>query len=260
MEKIIDIEDRIPTLRKRRRKRTNIKFIILIFLFFFLLLILVYFQSPYSDVKKIVVSGANLAQEEYYTKKSTIKIGDSMWSFRKSHIEQVLKKQKWVKNVTVERQLLTTVHITIEEWEKVAYTEDKGFFYPMLENGFVYPEASKDGLLDAPVLKEFKDQAVRKKLLKELSKLNTEVLLLISQINAYPTKSDPYTIRLYMNDGYEVRAVIPTFVSKLNYYPSIVSQIQNGQKGVIDLEIGSFFRPFDKEYRDIDLTIDGSKE
>ena len=33
MEKIIDIEDRIPTLKERRRRRTNKKFSILLFLF-----------------------------------------------------------------------------------------------------------------------------------------------------------------------------------------------------------------------------------
>ncbi|CAM5188197.1 hypothetical protein UACE39S_03345 [Ureibacillus acetophenoni] len=40
MEKIIDIEDRIPTLREKRRKRTNKKFIFLITLFFITLFLL----------------------------------------------------------------------------------------------------------------------------------------------------------------------------------------------------------------------------
>jgi len=261
MKKIIDIEDRIPTLRERRRKRTNIKFMILSFLFLFFLLILVYFQSPYSDVKRIEISGATLTGEDYYRQKSTIKVGHSMWSFNATDVEKKLEKFEWVKKVTIKRKWLTSVEINIEEWEKVAYTEEKGVFYPILENGYVFSQAaSKDGLLDVPVFMEFKNKKVRQRLVKELAKLDPEVLTLISQINANPTKSDPYTIRLYMNDGYEVRAVISTLVDKLNYYPSIVAQIPKGQKGIIDLEVGSYYRPYDEEYKDINLGMEQSKD
>lgn len=52
MEKVIDIEDRIPTLKEKRRRRTNKKFSILLFLFVFTLLVLLYFQSSYSQVQK----------------------------------------------------------------------------------------------------------------------------------------------------------------------------------------------------------------
>ena len=58
MEKIIDIEDRIPTLKERRRRRTNKKFSILLFLFVTTLLIVLYFQSAYSQVKTIELEGA----------------------------------------------------------------------------------------------------------------------------------------------------------------------------------------------------------
>ena len=51
MEKVIDIEDRIPTLKARRRKRTNKKFSILLFLFISTLLIVLYFQSSYSHIQ-----------------------------------------------------------------------------------------------------------------------------------------------------------------------------------------------------------------
>lgn len=259
MKKVIDIEDRIPTLRERRRKRTNKKFIILSVLFFIILLVLVYSQSPYSDVKKLEITGASLVDKGYYSDKSKIAIGESMWSFSENEIEQRLEKDDWVKKVKVERKLLTTVNVEIEEWKKVAFTNEEGTFYPVLENGSVYSEASRDGRLDAPVFMQFEDKNVRKRLVKELAKLNPEVLALISQINAAPTDSDPNTIRLYMNDGFEVRAIISTLVSKLNYYPSIVAQIPDGEKGIIDLEVGSYYRPYDEEYSGVGLGIEQSE-
>ena len=38
---------------------------------------------------------------------------------------------------------------------------------------------------------------------------------------------------------------------KLNYYPSIVAQIENQEafeKGIVDIEVGSYYRPFSDEY------------
>lgn len=60
MEKVIDIEDRIPTLKARRRKRTNKKFSILLLLFISTLLIVLYFQSSYSHIQSVKIKGASL--------------------------------------------------------------------------------------------------------------------------------------------------------------------------------------------------------
>ena len=54
MDKVIDIEERIPTLKKKRRRRTNIKFAVIISLFLGTLFLLLYFQSPYSNIQKIL--------------------------------------------------------------------------------------------------------------------------------------------------------------------------------------------------------------
>jgi cell division protein FtsQ len=81
-------------------------------------------------------------------------------------------------------------------------------------------------------------------MVKELAKLKGEVLSMISQIESVPSKADPYRIRLFMNDGFEIRAVIPSFAEKMNYYPSIIAQIGESEKGVIDIEVGSFFQTY----------------
>src|SRR5690606_18192383 len=66
-----------------------------------------------------------------------------------------------------------------------------------------------------------------------------------------PTEADPYSITLFMNDGYEVRADANTLAEKLNYYPSIIAQIESedvSEKGIVDIEVGSYYRPFSGEY------------
>ena len=251
MDKIIDIEERIPTLRERRRKRTNIKFFVLLLLFFIILFLLLYFQSSYSDIKEISINGEGLVEEELYLKNTGLQIGDPMWSFRSKEIEQKILQQHWVKEVEVKRNWLNKVVINIDEYRKVAFVSIDNELYPMLENGDIFKEASMLEPIDAPLFIDFEEDKIRKKLLAELGQLEENVLALISQINYTPTSADPYAITLYMNDGYEVRAEITSVADKLNYYPSIISQIESTgefEKGVIDIEVGSYYRSFEDEY------------
>ncbi|MEL3960435.1 FtsQ-type POTRA domain-containing protein [Lysinibacillus endophyticus] len=259
MDKVIDIEDRIPTLREKRRKRTNFKFMILIILFFLTLFLLLYFQSPYSEINKIKITGSNLVEDKDYIKQSQLQIGDSMWGFNVGDVEERIAKQYWVKDVEVKRKWLTTVEIKVNEWQKVAYISLDNEFYPMLENGDVFKESNTLEPIDAPLFLQFDDEKLRKRLLKELAKLDSTVLALISQINSTPSSADPYSITLYMNDGYEVRAEITTLAEKLNFYPSIVAQIENSSdysKGIIDIEVGSYYKSFNDEYTQLDINFE----
>lgn len=257
LEKVIDIEDRIPTLKKRRKKRTNRKFIVLILLFFIVLAVLLYFQSPYSKINKITVNGAHLADAQYYVQASTLAPGKSMWGFKVEDVEKSLLKDKWVKDAHVKRDWLQGVTIEIKEWKKVAYLAGDGTYYPLLENGERFEQAGDDIPIDAPVFIGVTGEKTIKKLVKQLAQLKPEVLALISQVNINSNESNPNAVKLYMNDGYEVRAVIQTLAEKLNHYPSLVAQIPNLEKGVIDLEVGSYYKSFNDEYNQEGIDLEG---
>ncbi|TQR16475.1 cell division protein FtsQ/DivIB [Psychrobacillus vulpis] len=248
MEKVIDIEDRIPTLKERRRRRTNKKFSILLFLFVTTLLIVLYFQSSYSQIQTISVSGASLVPKEQYIEQSSLKLGDSMWSFKEQKITKLIEQNDWVKSVNVKRNWLTEVDIRVEEYKKIGYVENGDRLHIILENG---KNIETDGQVlpeDGPILAGFDDEKIRIRLIKELEELDSEVLQTISQINYTPTDKDVYSIQVFMNDGNEVQAIIPSFSEKMNYYPSIVSQLEPDVKGIIDLEVGTFFQPYKEVY------------
>jgi len=260
LEKVIDIEDRIPTLKKRRKKRTNRKFIVLILLFFIVLAVLLYFQSPYSNINKITVNGAKLVDNEHYVETSTLALGKSMWGFKIEDVENLLLKDKWVKEAHVKRNWLRGVTIDVKEWKKVAYLAGDGTYYPLLENGERFEQKGNDTPIDAPVFIGITGEKTIKKLVAQLAQLKPEVLALISQVNTNSNDTNLNAVKLYMNDGYEVRAIIQTLADKLNYYPSIVAQIANLEKGVIDLEVGSYYRPFNEEYNKISIDMEANED
>lgn len=251
VKKVIDIVERSPSMSAHRKKRSNFKFILLTAGFLCIISLLLYFQSSYSDIQKLELRGAQLVEDSVYLEQSGLTLQESLWGFSVKDIEQTLEKNEWVKSANVQRKFLNTVQIDIEEWQKVAYISTDGEFYPMLENGFILEQTGSLEPIDAPIFLKFDDEVLRKRLLRELAKLDADILALISQVNATPTNSDPYAITLFMNDGYEVRAEITSLAGKLNYYPSIIAQIEQEErfeKGIIDIEVGTYYRPYTEEY------------
>ena len=135
----------------QRRKRTNIKFILLTSIFVFIIGLLLYFQTSYSDIKTIDIAGAEIVDESFYLKQSTLNKNDSMWSFKIADVEKAIEANDWVKSVQVKRKFINRVTVNVEEWQKVAYLSKDGIFYPMLENGVIFEKTSEMIPIDAPI-------------------------------------------------------------------------------------------------------------
>ena len=143
MEKVIDIEERIPSMRKKRRRKTNRKFSMIMLVFVMLLLTILYFQSSLSRIDKINVTGFSYYDEKFYTEASGLQTGGSLWRFSQKDVIATLKDIEGVKDVSVKRKWLRDVEIGITEWGKVAYIEDRGMYSLLLENGQVFTSDSQ---------------------------------------------------------------------------------------------------------------------
>jgi cell division protein FtsQ len=246
--KIVSLEERIPKLKQHRKKKANRRLTFLLSLFLLLILTVVYFQSSLSQVKDIVITGNHLVSKELVLEKISISKGTNVWSVDRSETERELKKVPEVSGAEVKLQLPNTVTIQVKEYEKAAYLISETRFYPILENGVLLDSRELASLpTDAPILIGFKEDDILKEMVTELKLLPSEIKNSISEIVLSPKKTDPYHVSLYMNDGYEVSASIRTFSEKMVHYPSIVSQLGESSKGVIDLEVGSYFREYDTE-------------
>jgi cell division protein FtsQ len=244
--KIVSIEDRVPKLKQHRRKKANKRLVFLLILFFSLIACVSYFQSPLSKVKNINVKGQKIYTTEQIKTISGISNNQNIWKLDKNQISVNIKRLPEIKKVATKIIFPNTVQITILEYNRVAFFANETSFYPVLENGKIIKNDDGEVLpINAPILKNFSEGKVLEEMVVSLKELPVEVVNSISEIQHTPKVTDPYYITLFMNDGFEVSATLRTFSQKMVHYPSIISQLDVNVKGVIDLEVGSFFRAYE---------------
>lgn len=248
MKKVFDIEERIPSMREKRRRRTNRKFILILSIFVTALLVILYFQSSFSRIDKVKINGANLHDKQYYEEESGLMTDKSFWGFSVKSAEKKLIGIDVVKDVSVSRKWFRDIEITLVEWDTVAYIEEKDKYNLLLESGDVFPGIEVRPEEKAPVLIGFSQKVDRKKITAQLTDMEKNIYQLISEIILKEEDEKGAELTVYMDDGYEVRAIISTFAEQMAYYPEITAQLQGLEKGVIDMEVGTYFTPFSKVY------------
>ena len=202
--------------------------------------------SPYGKVKDIYVEGAEAVPEQsiidasHITGKLTA-LG-AVWNDEKidAYITTTLPQVKTAE-VTLRGMNDVTIHVT--EHETIAYVYSGGSYYNVLENGTVADTELKVPIGNNPIITSFEMNQNLEDLLVQYMQLTESVQNSISEIKYTGTEENPYAITVYMNDGNEVKAILPSLAEKILYYPDIVSQLGE-TKGTIDLEVGVYFTPF----------------
>ena len=202
--------------------------------------------SPYGKVKDIYVEGAEAVPEQsiidasHITGKLTA-LG-AVWNDEKidAYITTTLPQVKTAE-VTLRGMNDVTIHVT--EHETIAYVYSGGSYYNVLENGTVADTELKVPIGNNPIITSFEMNHNLEDLLEQYMQLTDSVQNSISEIKYTGTEENPYAITVYMNDGNEVKAILPSLAEKILYYPDIVSQLGE-TKGTIDLEVGVYFTPF----------------
>lgn len=245
-KKIVSIEDRIPKLKQARKKKANRRLAFYLGIFATLISLIVYLQSPFSNVQHIKVIGNSVIPEETIQQWSGITFNDNYWSVNSNHIEEKLLDQPEIKKVAVSRNLFTTIQIEIEEMERVGYIVNEGKYFPVLSNGILLKENGLKSMAgDAPILVGFKDNEYLVGMAEELSNLPKNISGLISEISWEPTEENPYRIKLYMNDGYQVQGSVRNFSTNMEAYPSIIAQLDPSLEGILHIGVGVYFETTD---------------
>jgi len=245
--KIVALEDRIPKLKEQRRRKANRRLIFLLFLFFTLIAAVGYVQSPLSHVKRITVKGNDMYSTAELIKKTGLSQQTNIWKVNSKEVSAKLQSLSEIKQAIVRISWPNTIFITVKEHKRVAFLEKNATYYPVMENGKILKSRKVlDIPSSSPILFDFEEGSVLKEMVNGLETLPNEIINSISEIHYTPKKTDPFHITLFMNDGFEVSATLRSFSEKMVHYPSIISQLNPGKKGIIDLEVGSYFKAFDR--------------
>src|SRR5699024_3959721 len=216
-KKIVSIEDRIPKLKEARKKKANRRLIIYLFIFFLLIAVIVYLQSPLSHIKAINVNQNDVLSDEEIIKESGLKINTNIWMYTKGKTIKALEKKI------------------------IGFIKKKSEYRTVLKNGMIIREEDIPYKGEAPILQEFKDDDYLNHMASELDELPNDLFNLISQVSWKPTDKNKYNIELYMNDGFIVHSSMKDFAKKMKSYPSIVSQLDKDDKGIIHMDVGTYF-------------------
>ncbi|EDO0827625.1 cell division protein FtsQ/DivIB [Listeria monocytogenes] len=260
-KRVISIENRIPELKKYRKKKLVRHLAILIGIFVILIAITLYFLSPLSKLDKIAVSGNKQLTENEVRKESGLEVGEFVLGIRNGKTEDRLKKNTLIKDATVSKEGLNDVQINITEFKTIGYQQQGGKYYDVLESGIMLTDQPRQFPIGNDLLfQNFKNGKTLEKMVAQINKLPKDVVSSISEVIYSPTKSDQNHIELYMNDGNQVSADISTFAEKMQHYPAIVAQLAKGQKGVIDIEVGSYFQSYYQQNAEKKAAEEAAKE
>lgn len=203
---------------------------------FFCLIFLGLLISSFYLVKKIPITniyiiGNNIVPDKEIISTAGIDNYPSFIGISKKNIIKKLEKNSYIKEVKVEKKLLSKIYIYVNENKMVSLYNNK----ILLDNNTEVENTYN--IHNIPIL--ISDiSSIRDKYIKSISKVNDDILLKISQIEYTPTDVDKERFTLFMNDGNLVYITLGK-ITKINKYNSIYSELE-GKKGIIYLDSGDY--------------------
>lgn len=213
---------------------------------------------PNHWVNKISVSGNQYVDGQHIANSSRIHSLDLIQRVmeQKDEIERkIIDENPIIEDVTFIRKNWRELELNVTEYEIVALIKQEGKLLPVMSNGEILetPIRVMNGVPITdffPTLINFKQKGKISELTNNaLRNIDDELLGRINSVEHSKDPAKPNSVIVKMKDGNEVHAIINTFAQKMNYYQQMVDQL-NGQKGIIDLEVGAFFTPFENANSD----------
>ena len=220
-------------MKRRQKKKINLKKILL----FFMLLIVIYLIVVlFLNVK---TKNIIILNNEYYTDEKIIETAGienypKFILLNKKSIKDKLKKLDLIEDVKISKKWGFILKIDVKEKKVLYYVRSKEEYMTSDKNTY-----KLDNLLGYPTLINYVPEDIEKSFVRELSKIDTNIIKMISEIEYSKTDFDDKRFLLYMNDGKEVYITVSR-VNLLNKYIEIIQKL--GKKdGILYLDSGNYF-------------------
>ncbi len=235
-------------MEKKVKRRINKKALIVIILILYLIIMIFYYVYK-MPIKNIIINGNNLLNDSEIISSVGLNDYPNLFKVSTKKIEKKLEKLDLVISADVDKNLFGTIYIDIEEAQILFLNKTNNKL--VLSNKKEISEISYSGI---PTLINYVPSDIYANLIEQMSKIDGEIIALISEIEYNPDVKEDITINdnrfiLKMNDGNLVYIDIVNFTN-LKMYKTIYSNLETS--GIIHLDNvyadadTIIFTPFDK--------------
>lgn len=226
-------------MKKNKVKlKINKKGLVVILLTLYLVIMCFYYCLTLK-IKNITIIGNDQVSEEEIIASSKLDYNVKVINVKKKKVENNIENISLIKKASVDVGIFGNIVITIEEQNILFYNSFNKKY--VLENKKEVDKVSSD--LGIPVLINYVPNDIYKNLIKKMSKIDISIIRLISEIEYSPDIKNDVTIDenrflLRMNDENYVYINLANF-DKLNRYKDFYSTIDDGVKGIFNLDSSS---------------------
>lgn len=221
---------------KKKKKKVKIKIIpFLIVILIVALLVGLYYLLSLIPIKNIYIKGNTYLSDQTIIELAKIEDYPSFLKTTTSSMKKGLKKNPYIKNITIKKRLLGKVYIEIEE-KNMLFRNDESKLIVLEDKS----EVDDNNLYQLPILLNYIPDTKYDSFIKGMNKINEDVKVQISEIRYYPNEQDDDRFLLYMNDGNYVYLTLTKF-KQINYYEDVLEKLE-GKKGILYLDSGNHFQ------------------
>lgn len=224
------------------------------------MLLALYYISPLNSLAKVDVSGNHHIDSQKIIGASGLQMNQNLWSqyFDRDQItRKVTRDFPRVKNAKIKFSSLNQFTIDVTEYKEVSLLSKDGRYLPILENGQIVQEPQEKADKNKVILEDFTEQDQIMPTIENYHKLPKEIQSGVSQINYTPSKNNDELLTIFMNDGNRVILNISNMDEQMQYYPQVAKEMDD--KGIIDMEVGIFARPYDEKNAEDDKDQEDSE-
>ena len=221
--------------KKKKKRKLKMSRVFLILFILAVIGVLIYFGA------NISVRGFYISGNTYYTDEEILEMTQlnkyPSFFFTTSHsITKKVSKYPLIKSIDINRKLTGMFEVVVHE--------NKILFYDNVSKKSVLEDKTKADVYyeNSPVLvNEISDKKIYDKFIKNIKKLNEDIIKNISEIKYDPNDIDKERFLFSMNDGNYVYVTLSK-ISNINNYLEISNTL--GEKnGVLYLDYGNYFVP-----------------
>lgn len=221
-------------MEKKVKKKVKIK--VLPFLIALIVIVILFFLYRFVvslPIKNIYIIGNSILSDQEIIEIIGIRDYPSFVKTTKKQIKSNLMKNDYIDDVKVKKSFFNQITIEIDE-AKALFTDGENIL--VLSNK---KKVENNKNIIVPTLINYTPDTKYEALIEKMSKVNSDILVQISEIMYEPTEQDKDRFKLYMNDGNIVYLTLTKF-NMIDYYDSIVSELEC-KKGILNLDSGNHF-------------------